>query len=60
MLIVAYCLLKRNCVYQDLGARYFDRLDERALTHRLVKKLIGLGYQVTLKPGRAETAPATA
>jgi len=60
MLIVAYCLLKRNCVYQDLGASYFDRLDERALTHRLVKKLIGLGYQVTLKPGRAETAPATA
>ena len=60
MLIVAYCLLKRQCVYQDLGANFFDRLDERALTHRLVKKLIGLGYQVTLKPGRAEAAPETA
>jgi len=59
-LIVAYCLLKRQCVYQDLGANYFDRVDERALTHRLVRKLIGLGYQVTLKPGGAEAAPETA
>jgi transposase len=60
MLIIAYHLLKRQCAYQELGANYFDRLDERALPHRLVKKLIGLGHQVTLEPGRPEPAPRTA
>jgi transposase len=54
MLIIAYCLLKRRCTYQELGPDYFDRLDERATAHLLVKKLIHLGYQVTLEPTRAE------
>jgi hypothetical protein len=59
MLVIAYHLLKRQCPYQELGADYFDRLNEHALTHRLVKRLIHLGYQVTLKPGRPEPAPDT-
>jgi len=60
ILIIAYYLLKRQCPYQELGADYFDRRDERAIAHRLVKTLIRLGYEVTLNPGRTEAVPQTA
>jgi hypothetical protein len=60
MLIIAYYLAKRQCTYQDLGADHFNRLDQDAVSHRLVKKLIGLGYYVTLQPARTEPAPQTA
>ena len=46
MLIIAYYLLKRQCTYQDLGPDYFNLRNEDAITHRLVKKLTGLGYHV--------------
>jgi transposase len=58
MLMIAYYLLKRQCTYQDLGADYFNRLGERDAAHRLVKKLINLGYYVTLQ--KAEPEPQTA
>ena len=50
MLIIAYHLLKRACVYQDLGADYFEQLDRRGLQRRLVNRLGRLGFQVTLTP----------
>jgi transposase len=59
MLIIAYYLLKRQCTYQELGGDYFDRLDAGALKQRLLKKLIGLGYQVTLTPVCPEPSPTT-
>ena len=55
MLIIAYHILKRQRTYYDLGADYFDRLDGRALQKRLVKKLVSLGFQVTLRPASPET-----
>jgi transposase len=59
MLVMAYYLQKRQCTYQELGGDYFDRLDEGALRRRLVKKLVGLGYQVDLTPIRPEPEPNT-
>ena len=59
MLVMAYYLQKRQCTYQELGGDYFDRLDEGALRRRLVKKLVGLGYQVDLTPMRSEPEPNT-
>lgn len=53
MLVIAYYLLKRQCTYQDLGPDYFNLRNQDAITHRLVKKLTGLGYYVTLQPARA-------
>jgi transposase len=50
MLIIAYHLLKRACVYQDLGADYFEQLDRRGLQRRLVNRLGRLDFQVTLTP----------
>jgi hypothetical protein len=59
MRIIAYYLPKRECICRELGAYFFDRLDERT-NRRLVTKLVGVEYQVTLKPGRAEAMPETA
>lgn len=53
MLVIAYYLLKRQCTYQDLGPDYFNLRNEDAIAHRLVKRLTGLGYRVTLQPARA-------
>jgi hypothetical protein len=60
MLVIAYYLLKRQCTYQDLGPDHFNLRNKEAITHRLVKKLTGLGYYVTLQPARAEVVPKTA
>jgi transposase len=59
MLVMAYYLQKRQCTYQELGGDYFDRLDEGALRRRLVKRLVGLGYQVDLTPIGPEPEPNT-
>lgn len=49
LLVVAYHLLLRGARYQDLGPDHFDIRDRQRLTHRLVHRLQGLGYTVTLE-----------
>lgn len=48
LLGIAYHVLKHEVGYRDLGADYFDSLDPARLKRRLVKRLEGLGFQVTL------------
>ena len=43
-------MLKRHQPYVDLGVEYFDQRDHDRVTRQAVKRLEGLGYQVTLKP----------
>ncbi len=50
ILVIAYHLLRRGTAYDDLGNRYFDERDRKAVEHRLVHRLQGLGYKVTLEP----------
>jgi transposase len=50
ILVIAYHLLKDNSDYQELGGNYFDERDRQAVQRRLVRRLEGLGYQVTLDP----------
>jgi transposase len=50
ILVIAYHLLRRGTVYCDLGPRHFDELDRRATEQRLVRRLEGLGYKVSLQP----------
>ena len=38
------------CMYQDLGADYFDRINAERLKHYLVQRLESLGQKVTLEP----------
>jgi len=50
LLVVAYMLRKRGCVYQDLGSDYFEKINQDQLTRYHIKKLQRLGYNVTLAP----------
>jgi transposase len=50
ILTIVYHLLTRKQPYQDLGAAYFDTRDRRRIEHRLVRRLEGLGYHVSLQP----------
>ena len=51
ILVIAYHLLRRGTTYDDLSNRYFDERVRRAVEHRLVHRLQGLGYKVTLERG---------
>ena len=50
ILLIAYHLLSEGEVYRDLGDRYFDERDRQAVERRLVARLEGLGYTVSLNP----------
>lgn len=50
ILVVAYVLRKRRCLYQDLGTDYFERINQEQLTRYHMKKLQRLGYSVTVAP----------
>jgi transposase len=51
ILVIAYHLLKHpDTTYQDLGGRYFNQRDQETLRRRLVHRLEGLGFQVSLSP----------
>jgi transposase len=53
LLVVIYHLLKRKTIYSELGADYFDRLNQTRLTRGLVRRLEQLGHRVTLQPAAA-------
>jgi transposase len=53
ILVIAYHLLTRQTTYEELGVHYFDERNRAAVEHRLVRRLQGLGYKVTLQPTAA-------
>lgn len=53
ILVIAYHLLERGTDYQDLGPNYFDERDRQATERRLVHRLEGLGYKVSLESTEA-------
>jgi hypothetical protein len=50
ILIIPYHVLTEGTVYCDLGGNYFDERDRQAVERRLVHRLQGLGYTVSLTP----------
>jgi transposase len=50
ILIIVYHVLTEGTVYCDLGGNYFDERDRQAVERRLVHRLEGLGYTVSLTP----------
>jgi transposase len=50
ILRIAYYLLTRQTVYQDLGVSYLDQRDRQAVERRAVRRLESLGYTVSLAP----------
>ena len=59
ILIIAYHLLTEGTVYRDLGGNYFDERDRQAVERRLVHRLEGLGYTVSLDTGRLDSSGRT-
>jgi transposase len=49
ILIAAYHIIKEQCVYKELGADFFDRLNEQHLLNRLTKRIAALGYKVDIE-----------
>lgn len=50
ILVIAYHMLRNGTEYADLGADYFDKLNQTQVERRFVKRLSDLGYKVTLEP----------
>jgi len=50
LLHILYAVLKRGKAYEDLGADWFDRQNEKRLTRHLVQRLESLGHKVSLEP----------
>ena len=53
LLVMCYEVLKKEEVYQELGADYLDKLEPDQRTKQLVRQLEKLGHKVTLEPGEA-------
>jgi transposase len=49
ILVVIYHMVTTGRPYSDLGPHHFDQRDEKRLRHRLVHRLEGLGYKVSLE-----------
>lgn len=55
LLVTGYILIRSGQQFVDLGADYFDRMDQERLTKRLVRRLQKLGHQVSLQPVASPT-----
>ena len=53
ILTMAYHIIKEQSTYKEMGADYFDRLNEQKLIRRLTSKIMKLGYQVELTKAAA-------
>jgi transposase len=49
LLVIAYHIIKEQSTYLELGAVYFDRLNEQHLITRLKSRMEALGYKVELE-----------
>jgi transposase len=49
-LVSIYHILAKQTVYSELGPNYLDQLQQKRLTHSLVRRLQQLGHEVILKP----------
>lgn len=49
IVVIIYHVLATGRTYEDLGYRYFDERDRQRTTQRLVRRLVALGYTVSLE-----------
>ena len=50
LLVIAYCVLRDQQPYNELGATYFEQRDAERTQRHHVQRLQQLGYSVTLTP----------
>ena len=58
ILIAVYHMLKTGEDYRDLGANYLAAGDQQRTTQKLVRRLEGLGYEVTLEARDPDAEPS--
>ena len=46
---MAYHIIKEQCTYRELGADYFDRLNELHIVRHLTLRIQALGYHVSVE-----------
>jgi transposase len=51
--IATYCILSTGQPYKDLGGDYLDKRNQRRTANHLVRRLQGMGYQVTITQNAA-------
>jgi transposase len=56
LLVTGYTMLTNHCHYKEVGASFFDTLNRDQVKKSAVKRLEGLGFEVTLKTKLAEPA----
>ena len=49
ILVMAYHIIKEHRTYNELGADYFDKLNEQHLVRRLTSRISALGYEVKVE-----------
>lgn len=49
ILVIIYNVIKNGTWYRDLGSNYFDERERKVVERRLIKRLEGLGYEVSIK-----------
>lgn len=57
LLTIAFCILRDQSEYQELGDNYFDRLHPERTRNRLVRRLQRLGLDVVLAPATLPSQP---
>jgi transposase len=50
ILVSLYHIIRDGCVYNELGADYYDKLNPDYIKKQLVRRLMTMGYAVTLEP----------
>lgn len=48
ILVIAYCMLQRECDYREMGADYFQHRNRAAFARQYTQRLRALGFEVTL------------
>lgn len=49
ILVMAYHIIKERRTYNELGADYFNKLNEQHLVSRLTSRISALGYEVKVE-----------
>lgn len=50
ILVSLYHILRDGCVYNELGDDYYDKLNPDYIKKQMVRRLMSMGYAVTLEP----------
>ncbi len=59
ILQMAFYMISRNQVYQELGSTYLDALDKERTAKRLIQRLEALGFEITVTELASAQSPAT-